>query len=164
VTVAVYGIGLDGISTSTTLTGVVGVGAVPRMPASGDDDSSGGPDWARAWIAGPVLGAIALLAIVFGVYLYIRRRRRRLQKQGEAELCGGTAEVNTEGLPGVVEGPRELDVTGLPELAADQRARGVVAEMGANEVAAREMDVDRQHQEMDASPISTERGAEKSDQ
>jgi hypothetical protein len=125
-------------------------------------DGGGGPDWARAWIAGPILGAITLLAIIWGVYFFIRRRRRRAQAHEEA--WAGTTEVNTESLPGGGgDLPPELDATGVPELDSTSRERGPMAEMGVNEVAAREMDVLGQHQEMDASPIGsgTGRGFEK---
>ncbi|KAK3300324.1 uncharacterized protein B0H64DRAFT_369590 [Chaetomium fimeti] len=147
-------------STTTTpptslTTGVDGIETGDSEP--GDSSSSGG---SRAWIAGPVIGGVAGLAILVGIYFFFARRRKRPHNveetwSGKPELPAESAagppktllEVEAESRP-----PQELD--GAQYTSGYQQTHGAPAELAANEVAAREMDVKSPGEELGAESLS----------
>jgi hypothetical protein len=115
-------------------------------------------------------GVVVLVALVWAYIFFARRRKRsRGEKQKNSETWTGKPELHAESVPGLAESRVEAD--GLPrppqELEGEpfepywheigdqdygtegQHANPHRAEMAANEVAAGEMDVKGQAQEVD---------------
>ncbi|KAK3301743.1 uncharacterized protein B0T15DRAFT_544495 [Chaetomium strumarium] len=190
------GVGLDGIETLTTSTSAVEV-VVTRsdwtgfvhtstptanreaQSTSGSTESETSTSNNKAWIAGAVVGSIAGLAVLVGIYCYLlfffRRRKRRSRKSrndDDDEPYTGKPELHAESLPGAPRGPpKELDAMPRPpqelEVPTKYYAKPgrlppcLIAEMPANEIPAREMDVKVQHSEMD---VESEKGTEQTRQ
>ncbi|KAK4038724.1 hypothetical protein C8A01DRAFT_37289 [Parachaetomium inaequale] len=158
VTDKVFTIVLDVIVTRSDWTGFAqSTTASATSPPSGESgetqgsESSGG---SQAWIAGPVIGGVAALAVLVGLYLFFARRRKRARNRGEPEWAG-KPELHADSLPGPAKPPVEVDGEPQPpqELEAGYYTTGAQhvspkAELAANEVAAEEMDVKTRVQEM----------------
>jgi hypothetical protein len=163
-TIALSGVGLDNMSTVTTVTAAVGMLATradwtgfPQSTSTGGsgtgESGCGIPKWCLtdlginnpasidvASILGPVVSAIATLTTLVGIaYLFLcHRRRQPRRREEEGEAWSAKPELPPEGLSSV--SPQELD--------ADQQ----IAQMAANEIAALELDVEVHHHEMDSEP------------
>jgi hypothetical protein len=97
-----------------------------------------------------VIGGVAAVAILVGIYFFFARRRKRARNGGEP--WAGKPELHADSLPGQAKTAVEVDGEPQPpqELEAgyyDQHM-SPKAELAANEVAAEEMDVKSHVQEM----------------
>jgi hypothetical protein len=107
-----------------------------------------------------VIGGVAGLAILVGIYLFFARRRKR--SRNAEDTWTGKPELHSESVPGPPKTLLEVDAESRPpqELEgdyyalADQQTHWGAAEMAANEVAAREMDVKSSGQELEVQPSS----------
>ncbi|KAH6853707.1 hypothetical protein B0I37DRAFT_13735 [Chaetomium sp. MPI-CAGE-AT-0009] len=127
---------------------------------SAEPGSSSGSEGSQAWIAGPVIGGVAGLAILVGIYLFFARRRKR--PQNPEETWSGKPELPAESAAGPPKTLQEIDAESRPRqeleggyyIPGDQQTHWGAAELAANEVAAREMDVRSPGQEMEVQPPS----------
>jgi LPXTG-motif cell wall-anchored protein len=106
--------------------------STPSPPAPNPDSSSD-----QAWIAGPVVGGVAGLALVLGIGFWLYRRRKR-QRQ-PSTITDDVPELNPKPTP------QQLESTETPkpkhELVGSEGIHS--AEMPANEPAGHEMEGER---------------------
>ncbi|KAH6650814.1 hypothetical protein F5144DRAFT_557393 [Chaetomium tenue] len=154
----VYTVVVDVLATRSDWTGFgQSTGLTTGAGSTETGDNGGG---SQAWIAGPVIGGVAGLAILVGIYLFFARRRKR--SQNPEETWTGKPELDAESVPGPPKTPLEVDAEPRPpqELEGSyytfggQQTHWGAAELTANEVAAREMDVNSPGQELEAPSLS----------
>ncbi|KAL3461035.1 hypothetical protein BJX64DRAFT_261941 [Aspergillus heterothallicus] len=67
------------LSTATSTGGSAAETAASDSSSGAESDSgSGSGSGSKAWIAGPVIGAVVAIALIIGVVLFLRRRRQKL--------------------------------------------------------------------------------------
>lgn len=99
----------------------------------------------EAWIAGPVVGGIAVICLfLLGIFLYQRRRKRRavalLELEGDIFYrTGDKPQLHSDHLP-----PRELHKRDASH-ALCEADDGALPEIAANEAAAQELEADHHH-------------------
>jgi hypothetical protein len=107
-----------------------------------------------------VIGGVAGLAILVGIYLFFARRRKR--SRNAEDTWTGKPELHAESVSGPPKTLLEVDGESRPpqELegnyytSGDQQTHWEAAELAANEAAAREMDVKSSSQELEVQPPS----------
>ncbi|KAK0740490.1 hypothetical protein B0T18DRAFT_210161 [Schizothecium vesticola] len=122
------------VSSTTTTTGPP---SSPSLPPSGEATSAtlavDQPEANKAWIAGPVIGGIAAVAILgfAGFFLFFIRPRRRAAANGGEKDMTEKAQLHADSIPKPPPQEMEGEVNTYPELPANEVP---AAELPAGEI------------------------------